>query len=37
MSDQIDRPQVGWIGLGDQGAPIARAIAEGGYPVHMWA
>jgi 3-hydroxyisobutyrate dehydrogenase-like beta-hydroxyacid dehydrogenase len=37
MSDRIDRPKVGWIGLGDQGAPIARAIAEAGFPLHVWA
>jgi len=30
-------PCVGWVGLGDQGAPIARAIAEVGYPLHAWA
>lgn len=30
-------PTVGWVGLGDQGAPIARAIAEAGYPLHVWA
>jgi 3-hydroxyisobutyrate dehydrogenase-like beta-hydroxyacid dehydrogenase len=30
-------PAVGWVGLGDQGAPIARAIAEAGYPLHAWA
>lgn len=30
-------PSVGWVGLGDQGAPIARAIAEAGYPLHAWA
>jgi 3-hydroxyisobutyrate dehydrogenase-like beta-hydroxyacid dehydrogenase len=28
---------VGFIGLGDQGAPIAKAIADGGYPLHVWA
>ncbi len=28
---------VGWIGLGDQGGPIARAIALGGYPLHVWS
>lgn len=28
---------VGFIGLGDQGAPIAQAIADGGYPPHVWA
>lgn len=35
MSDT--KPTVGFIGLGDQGAPIARAIADGGYPLHVWA
>ncbi|MCS5717761.1 NAD(P)-dependent oxidoreductase [Herbiconiux sp. CPCC 205763] len=34
MSEQ---PTIGWIGLGDQGGPIARAIAEGGYPLHVWS
>jgi hypothetical protein len=28
---------VGWIGLGEQGAPLARAIAEAGYTLHVWA
>ncbi|MBT2501057.1 NAD(P)-dependent oxidoreductase [Curtobacterium sp. ISL-83] len=28
---------VGWIGLGDQGAPMARAIAEAGHTLHVWA
>jgi 3-hydroxyisobutyrate dehydrogenase-like beta-hydroxyacid dehydrogenase len=28
---------VGFVGLGDQGAPIARAIAEGGFVLHVWA
>ena len=28
---------VGWIGLGDQAAPMARAIAEAGYTLHVWA
>jgi 3-hydroxyisobutyrate dehydrogenase-like beta-hydroxyacid dehydrogenase len=31
------KPTVGFIGLGDQGAPIAQAISEGGYPLHVWA
>ncbi len=31
------RPEVGWIGLGDLGAPMARAVAEAGYPLHLWA
>jgi 3-hydroxyisobutyrate dehydrogenase-like beta-hydroxyacid dehydrogenase len=30
-------PRIGWIGLGDQGAPMARAIAEAGYHLHVWA
>lgn len=38
MSEEVPTlPAVGWIGLGDQGAPIARAIAEAGYPLHVWA
>src|SRR4029077_4132529 len=28
---------VGFIGLGDQGAAIARAIAEAGFELHAWA
>jgi 3-hydroxyisobutyrate dehydrogenase len=28
---------VGFIGLGSQGAPMARRIAEGGYPLTIWA
>lgn len=28
---------VGFIGLGDQGAPIARAISEAGFELHAWA
>ncbi|TDW95255.1 3-hydroxyisobutyrate dehydrogenase-like beta-hydroxyacid dehydrogenase [Kribbella pratensis] len=35
MSD--NKPTVGFIGFGDQGAPIAQAIADGGYPLHVWA
>ncbi|MFG1710812.1 NAD(P)-dependent oxidoreductase [Nonomuraea sp. M3C6] len=31
------RPAVGFIGLGDQGVPIAQAIADAGYPLHVWA
>jgi lactate dehydrogenase-like 2-hydroxyacid dehydrogenase len=37
MSATSQLPAVGFIGLGDQGAPIARAIAEAGYPLHAWA
>ncbi|MBJ7289908.1 NAD(P)-dependent oxidoreductase [Williamsia sp.] len=29
--------EVGFIGLGDQGLPMARAIAEQGYTLHVWA
>ena len=28
---------VGFIGLGDQGLPMARAIAEAGFALHAWA
>src|SRR5690242_5506667 len=28
---------IGFIGLGDQGAPMARAIAKAGWPRHIWA
>lgn len=28
---------IGWTGLGDQGAPMARAIADSGFPLHVWA
>jgi 3-hydroxyisobutyrate dehydrogenase-like beta-hydroxyacid dehydrogenase len=31
------KPAVAWIGLGDQGLPMAVAIAESGYPLHVWA
>ena len=37
MSHSTELPHVGWVGLGNQGAPIARAIAEAGYPLHVWA
>src|SRR4051812_19263140 len=29
--------KVGFIGLGSQGAPIARRIADAGYPLVLWA
>ncbi|MGC5289668.1 NAD(P)-binding domain-containing protein [Micromonospora sp. DT231] len=28
---------VGFIGLGDQGAPMARAIADKGFDLYVWA
>lgn len=28
---------VGFIGLGDQGLPMAVAVAEAGFPLHVWA
>jgi 3-hydroxyisobutyrate dehydrogenase-like beta-hydroxyacid dehydrogenase len=33
----VDRPVVGFIGLGDQGLAMAVAIAEAGFAVHAWA
>jgi 3-hydroxyisobutyrate dehydrogenase-like beta-hydroxyacid dehydrogenase len=32
-----DTPRVGFIGLGSQGAPMARRIAEAGFPTMLWA
>jgi 3-hydroxyisobutyrate dehydrogenase-like beta-hydroxyacid dehydrogenase len=32
-----DALNVGFIGLGDQGGPMARAIGEAGFPLHVWA
>ncbi len=29
------QPVVGFIGLGDQGLPMATAIAEAGYKLHV--
>ena len=29
--------KVGFIGLGSQGAPMARRIIDAGYPVVLWA
>lgn len=37
MDTDRDRPHVGFIGLGDQGLPMATAIAEAGLPLHAWA
>ncbi len=34
---KTSKPAVGWIGLGDQGLPMARAIAQRGFPLHVWA
>ncbi|MDG2027681.1 MAG: NAD(P)-dependent oxidoreductase [Acidimicrobiales bacterium] len=32
-----DRLRVGFVGLGSQGAPMARRIAEDGFPTVLWA
>lgn len=39
MSAPTDRAplKVGFIGLGDQGLPMAEAIAEAGHELHVWA
>ena len=29
--------RVGFIGLGSQGGPMARRIADGGFPLTLWA
>jgi 3-hydroxyisobutyrate dehydrogenase-like beta-hydroxyacid dehydrogenase len=28
---------VGWIGVGDQGGPMAKAVGEAGFALHLWA
>lgn len=33
----ISNLTIGFIGLGNQGAPIARRIVDGGWPLHVWA
>lgn len=37
MSTTTARPAIGFTGLGDQGLPMATAIAEAGYPFHVRA
>lgn len=37
MSTTTEKPAIGFLGLGDQGLPMATAIAEAGYPLHVWA
>jgi len=39
MTTTLDstQPNIGFIGFGDQGAPMARAIAQAGWPLHVWA
>lgn len=37
MTEENARPVVGFIGFGDQGLPMAVAIAYAGYELHTWA
>lgn len=37
LADSTEQPAVGFIGLGDQGLPMAIALAEAGFPLHVWA
>lgn len=37
LSGRAGPAAVGWIGLGDQGLPMAVAVAEQGFPLHAWA
>lgn len=32
-----NKSQIGFVGLGDQGGPMATAIAEAGFSLHAWA
>ncbi|MEU2282547.1 NAD(P)-dependent oxidoreductase [Streptomyces sp. NPDC013178] len=36
-TDEARRPVVGFIGLGDQGAPMAQAIGQNGFDLRVWA
>lgn len=36
-TDAATGPRIGFIGLGDQGAPIAARILEAGFHLHVWA
>lgn len=35
--DVGERPRVGFVGLGSQGGPMARRIADAGFPTTLWA
>ena len=37
MTKNQHTARVGFIGLGDQGAPMARAIGDTGFALHVWA
>jgi 3-hydroxyisobutyrate dehydrogenase-like beta-hydroxyacid dehydrogenase len=37
MTANLDTARVGFIGLGDQGAPMAQAIGDSGFGLHVWA
>jgi 3-hydroxyisobutyrate dehydrogenase-like beta-hydroxyacid dehydrogenase len=37
MTANLHTARVGFIGLGDQGAPMAQAIGDGGFALHVWA
>jgi 3-hydroxyisobutyrate dehydrogenase-like beta-hydroxyacid dehydrogenase len=36
-SPEQQRPAVGFVGLGGQGAPMAQAIGDRGFDLHVWA
>jgi 3-hydroxyisobutyrate dehydrogenase-like beta-hydroxyacid dehydrogenase len=33
----MSEPKIGFVGLGDQGAPMAEAISNAGFELHVWA
>jgi 3-hydroxyisobutyrate dehydrogenase len=37
LKAQVRMTKIGFIGLGSQGAPMARRIVESGYPLVLWA
>jgi 3-hydroxyisobutyrate dehydrogenase-like beta-hydroxyacid dehydrogenase len=37
LTESIDTPRVGLVGVGNQGAPIAMRVADAGFPLSVWA
>jgi 3-hydroxyisobutyrate dehydrogenase-like beta-hydroxyacid dehydrogenase len=37
LEETSSKPAIGFIGLGDQGGPMAQAISRAGFPLHVWA
>jgi 3-hydroxyisobutyrate dehydrogenase-like beta-hydroxyacid dehydrogenase len=37
LHDASSELSIGFIGLGDQGGPMAQVISQAGFPLHVWA